>query len=310
MGLQPETPAGATASLAERLWHWPRLTLAVAYASWWWWVWVPWSEQFHVTWELWATLLPFVLVLFGAFATASASRRHRRLVCTALLTSPAVGVPAVLAVNATRAFAAGNAELMVGGYPWDFSPYGRIDAETRIPHRGSGCMGPPLYAPIHNGTLLVLDAVIGPMPGTYQGPLPSRAEAQHALDDRAVDVPSACHNHVLSVGGLSASFDPDDDPVCGWAEPNDGAPHRMPRRVAAINDDLIAIEDRWTGEPACDPPEAPCPIRMIHVGSGRTLGSPPRDDEHRPLVWRTGLSGSVWVDVPIADGGGAAGAAR
>ncbi len=281
VGPKPETPAGKLVSIVEPLRRWPRLTLAVAYASWWWWVWVPWSERFYVRWEFWGTIVPFVLVLFGAWATALASGRHRRLVCAALLTSPAFGVPAVVVVNATGAFAAGRAELLVAGYPESFLPYGSVDPGTRIPQRGSGCMGPPFHAPIHNGTLRMLDALVGPMPRTYQGPLPNEPEALAALEDRGTDLRSACADHKLSVEGLSMVFPPDDDPVCSWNEPlRDGQRHCVPRRVAAINEDLVAVEHRAVDEFVCGLPEATCSIDMVHLGSGRTLGTPPTAD-HR-----------------------------
>ena len=77
----------------------------------------------------------------------------------------------------------GAASLLIAGMP---ARIPALDPETRLPYRQS-CMASGRDAWVQNTTLQLLHRYVGPARGTWQGPIPPRAEARAWLE-RGQDV--------------------------------------------------------------------------------------------------------------------------
>lgn len=139
-----------------------------------------------LTWLLFGPLWPGALAAWG-WALWRARRRRRR-VALALLASPFVVVPACSVGVAVAGYSAGTATL-TSLDDLDGKRRRGYDPELRCGIDYVSChvtFGPELLSiDLHEAVLRGLLQHLGPMPGAYTGPIPSRVEA-HALLQRRV----------------------------------------------------------------------------------------------------------------------------
>jgi len=118
-----------------------------------------------------------LLVSLGAGALLAKQGRKRKAVLSLLLT-PLVALPLINVLFATGTYWGGTAELRGVGLPGP--NYRSLDPVVRCSRRSSGCLvdgSEVLTQTPHNLALRAWGALCGPMPGAYDGPLPTLEEA-------------------------------------------------------------------------------------------------------------------------------------
>lgn len=131
----------------------------------------------------WATVLFGIafflaLPLLLAFVKLLASQRRWWLLSALVGLSP---ITIAAAIGAASYFC-GSARLLVSGLP-SLELY-NVDPETRFQTVSTGCIvngAEPVWQIPNNVTLRVMRSLLGPMPGAYDGPFPSRRDAEDTL---------------------------------------------------------------------------------------------------------------------------------
>lgn len=118
---------------------------------------------------------PLALPIAGlALARAWSHPRRRRLLPAVCLGSPFVAVPLLSAAAAVVGYATGTAEVVLARG----ERYVGLDPVTRCGQRSGPYFGnEPISATTHDLVLRGLIRLLGPMPGAYDGPLPTGPEA-------------------------------------------------------------------------------------------------------------------------------------
>ncbi len=176
--------------------------LGVLFVVWWGWL-AAYATARTLEGEDWLLVLAVPVVLLSALGTSIAAHRWPAVVSALLFASPAVVMPARDFVRAAKSYRDGSARLIRVGLPAEIPPFG-LDSRTRIPLHLSGCVTSDVWNArvwINNNTVLWLSATLGPMPGLYEGPLPTDAEPAAALDERGAALRDAYDGDTLSIGG-------------------------------------------------------------------------------------------------------------
>lgn len=153
-----------------------------------------------LSWPLFAVFPPFALPTWG-WALWRAARRGRRSVLGAVLLCPLVAVPLLSAGLALVGYATGTATLEGRGLPGP--GYSNLDRTLRCRQSSGGCVvtGHEPFTILPNNLVLhALGAVLGAMPGAYDGPYPTEDEA-FALLARTAPTTVRAHASALTVDG-------------------------------------------------------------------------------------------------------------
>lgn len=132
-----------------------------------------------ITWTLSALSVLSVLgfVVWLVCITLAACHRRFRLALLACVASPY----AVAFFFALLSYASGTGSIMGTGHPaWTYA----LDRYTRAPPTTSGCIvsgNEWVWQESNNLALRMMATLFGPMPGSYQGPYPTAAEATDTL---------------------------------------------------------------------------------------------------------------------------------
>jgi hypothetical protein len=123
-----------------------------------------------------------------------------------LLVLLSVSPVAVVSVLAAGSFIRGRARLLAVGYP--AIELANVDPGTRLQTVSSGCMvdGSEIVSHLPNNIVVRLLSSLTPMPGSYQGPYPSRDEARHALRTASELNADELEADELHVGGKAFSL--------------------------------------------------------------------------------------------------------
>jgi hypothetical protein len=175
--------------------------VGVLFVAWWGWLAAFVAAQTHAG-EQWLLALAVPVVLLSAWETSMVAHRRPALVGAALLASPIVVMPARDFVRAAQSYRDGSARLIRVGLPAGIPPF-RLDPATRIPLHFSGCVTTDVWNArvwINNETVQWLSATLGPMPGLYEGPLPTDEELVAAIAD-GVSLRAAYDGAALTLDG-------------------------------------------------------------------------------------------------------------
>jgi hypothetical protein len=113
-------------------------------------------------------------------SSASSDTLMKKLALAALAIS--LAIVGFSFVTGVVAYMHGSAHMWAVGKP--SREFGNLDRRYRVHWQTSCCMvhGPELLThPANNAAIAVMTTLFGPMPGTYHGPYPDRAQAHDAL---------------------------------------------------------------------------------------------------------------------------------
>jgi len=152
-------------------------------------------------------LVAYAALPATAYAVFAALRSRRWV---ALAVGVLVIPPTVFAGAAVFAYGRGAARLQTVGMP-DVTLY-NVDRETRYQRSSAGCIvwgNEWVHQAPNNATLRALSWLLGPMPGAYDGPYPTEAEAREALAAGARPSAGDLATGRLTAGGEAVAAPPD-----------------------------------------------------------------------------------------------------
>ena len=130
---------------------------------------------------MWLTIFlawPIGAVIAAAGVAYLLRQRQRRLATLCILLSPYVLLSFLSAALGVISYCLGTAQLRTFGMP--HREFYNLDERWRVYHSTSGCIvdGSEIFTHVPNNAVVkLLVTVLGPMPGVYRGPYPSKTEA-------------------------------------------------------------------------------------------------------------------------------------
>lgn len=160
---------------------------------------------------MWLTIFtawPIGAVLAAAVVVYLLRRQRRRLAILCILLSPYVLLSFLSAAVGLISYCLGTAQLRTFGMP--HREFYNLDERWRVYRSTSGCIvdGSEIFTHLPNNAVVqLLCTVLGPMPGVYTGPYPSKAEALAQLTAASAVSRESVSSGTVVVSGQSVSLD-------------------------------------------------------------------------------------------------------
>jgi hypothetical protein len=190
-------------------------------------------------------------------------------------------------------------------------PLGNLDVDLRVPLICWELRRPPLewelWGAPQNAAVRLLSAAFGPMPGAYDGPLPTRDDVRAVVRESALAVKlTAVHEGAIPVGDAVIRVRPDFGPriieAAMGRSPDDACLSSLAASVALWQDRVLVVAMPWWTE--CDvaratPKDWVSFAAAVDARSGNVLGYyaldsfPDERADQLAGIWRLETYGSV-----------------
>lgn len=162
---------------------------------------------------MWLTIFtawPIGAVIAAAVVVYLLRQQRRRLASLCILLSPYVLLSFLSAALGMLSYCLGTAHLRTFGMP--HREFYNLDERWRVYRSTSGCIvdGSEIFTHLPNNAVVkLLVTVLGPMPGVYTGPYPSKAEAVAQLAASSAVSRESVNQGTVVVSGQSVQLDKD-----------------------------------------------------------------------------------------------------